>query len=122
MGKEAQKLSNVAKMKILRTKGSGAMSCSKILLVCAKGKSCSKRDSAAVIKSLRKVIAKRNLEDFFTIKKSECFGLCSQGPIIMVAPDGCKYGDVNKADCRDIVKRHAKKKKPIKSLVIAKNR
>ena len=95
-------------------------SCVKSLYVCTKGKACSRRDSDELLKGIKKAIGKRGLEDFYEIKKAECFGLCKHGPIISI--DGAAYGRVTAADCQDIVKRHAKKKKPIKRLVLNKKK
>jgi len=93
-------------------------SCSKELLVCVKGKSCSKNASDNVWKALKKAISKFGLGDFYSIKKAECFGLCKYSPVIVVDTDDCNYGRVKADDCKKIIKRHAKKKKPLKRLVI----
>jgi NADH:ubiquinone oxidoreductase subunit E len=85
-----------------------------------KGKACSRRDSDALIKGLKKAIGKRGLEDFYHVKKAECFGLCKYGPIMSI--DDSIYGKVNKDDCKKIVKWHAKNKKPLKRLLITKKK
>src|ERR1700729_2892423 len=94
-------------------------SCSvKELSVCTKGKSCARQSSDHILKALKKTIAKCDLEDFYKVKKAKCFGLCKYGPIIMVEPEGVGYGGVEPAHLRKIVSRHAKRKKPLKGLVI----
>lgn len=95
-------------------------SCTKSLFICIKGKACSRRDSDDLLKGIKKAIGKRDLTDFYEVKKAECFGLCKHGPIISI--DGAVYGGVTAADCKEIVKRHAKKKKPIKRLVLNKKK
>jgi NADH:ubiquinone oxidoreductase subunit E len=90
-------------------------SCVKSLLICTKGKTCSRRDSAAVLKRLRKIIKKQELGDFYEIQKSGCLGLCRFGPMISV--DYAMYGgDLEKLDYKKILKHHSKRAKPVKPL------
>jgi NADH:ubiquinone oxidoreductase subunit E len=92
-------------------------SCSKSLLICTKGKACSRRDSADLLKGLKKIIKKRGMEDFYEIKKASCFGLCKYGPVISI--DEAMYGgDVPKKD----YKQHSKKSKPVKRLLLSKKK
>jgi len=95
---------------------------SKKILICTEGKTCSKRNSDQLLKGLKKALKKCELEDFFKMKKTGCLGGCEYGPILRIQPDGCMYGFVTKGDCEDIVKRHAKKEKPLKRLKIRKNK
>ncbi|CAN5729796.1 hypothetical protein BH10CYA1_BH10CYA1_50560 [soil metagenome] len=96
-------------------------SCSKSLLVCTKGKACSLRDSADLLKGLKKIIKKRGLEDFYEIRKASCFGLCKYGPVISI-DDAMYGGDVQKSDYKKILKQHSKKSKPVKGLLISKKK
>ncbi len=96
-------------------------SCSKSLIVCTKGKACSRRDSADLLKRLKKIIKKRGWEDFYQIKKAGCFGLCKYGPVISI--DEAIYGgDVQKGDYKKILKQHSKKSEPIKCLLLSKKK
>ena len=96
-------------------------SCSKSLLVCTKGKACSRRDSADLLKQLKKIIKKRGLEDFYKIEKASCFGLCKYGPIISI-DDAMYGGDVQKGDYKKLLKQHSKKSKPVKRLLLSKKK
>lgn len=96
-------------------------SCSKSLLVCTKGKACSLRDSADLLKGLKKIIKKRGWGEFYEIKKASCFGLCKDGPIIAV-DDSMYGGDVQKKDYKKILKQHSKKSKPVKGLLLSKKK
>lgn len=88
-----------------------------LVLVCVKGKTCQKRDSDKVFKSLKKTVEKNSLEDVFKVKKADCFGLCKHGPIVSL--DENSYGGVDKEACADIVKHHMRKRKPIKRLLVS---
>jgi (2Fe-2S) ferredoxin len=94
----------------------------KKILICTRGKTCPKRNSAENLKGMQKALKKYGLEDFFKIKKTDCLGGCKYGPIVRIEPDGCMYGFVTPDDCQDIIKRHAKKKKPLKRLKIRKKK
>jgi (2Fe-2S) ferredoxin len=100
------------------------MGCSKKkkLLVCVKGKSCPRSGSPDVYDCLRKAITGCGLDDVYKIKKAECFGLCKYGPVVKIAPDGAIYGRVDSEDVIKIALRHAKKKKPLKKLLVGKKK
>jgi (2Fe-2S) ferredoxin len=94
----------------------------KKILVCVEGKTCSSRHSDHVLKGIKKAIDKEGLEDFFKVKKTGCLGGCKCGPIVHIEPEDCAYAFVRPEDCRDIVKRHFKKNKPIKRLKLRKKK
>jgi (2Fe-2S) ferredoxin len=99
------------------------MGCSKKkLLVCSKGKSCPKMDSSDLFSRLKKAIATCGLEDYLKVKKVDCLGYCKYGPVVKVEPEGVVYGRLNDEDVVRIALRHAKKKKPVKELVVAKKK
>lgn len=97
-------------------------SCAKKLLVCVKGKSCSRRDSVDIYRKLKRSIEKLDLTEFYEVKKSGCFGLCKFAPIIAVEPEGCTYGLLREKDVGKVVKRHVVKKKPSRKLVSLKRK
>ena len=96
------------------------MACSNLLLVCVKGKKCSKRDGKKVFRALKKRVAKADLADSYRVKKSECFGLCEFAPVISFVFEGLEYGQVTSKDCREIIKHHSRGKAPVKRLLIKK--
>ncbi|MCA9805466.1 MAG: (2Fe-2S) ferredoxin domain-containing protein [Cyanobacteria bacterium HKST-UBA02] len=98
------------------------MGCSNKIIVCTRGKSCKKKDSPKVFKRLKKLIEESELENVFKVSSSDCFGLCKHGPVVRLKPDGLSYGGVNKDDCGEILSRHAKRRKPIKRLLLKKAR
>ncbi len=94
------------------------MSCSNLLLVCTKGKKCAEQHAGQVYRALKKRIAKDDLEDNYEVKKSDCLGLCKYGPVLSFVFEGLQYGKVTKKDCREIIKKHSRGKKPVKKLMI----
>lgn len=97
--------------------------CEKKLLVCVKGKSCSKRNSSRLFDDLKRIVDKFGLNDIYKVKKTDCFGLCKYAPIIAIAPDGCKYGYVGGKDIKSILKRHVSRKKATrKAFIIARSK
>jgi len=100
------------------------MGCSKKkkLLVCVKGKSCPRSGSPDVYDCLKKAIAGCELDNYYKVKKAECFGLCKYGPVVKIDPEGVIYGRVDNDDVIKIALRHAKKKKPLKKLLVGKKK
>jgi (2Fe-2S) ferredoxin len=54
------------------------------------GDCCAKRDSLAILKVIKDTLRERGLdgEGGIMANKSGCFGLCQQGPNIVVYPEG----------------------------------
>jgi (2Fe-2S) ferredoxin len=101
----------------------GAMGDSKKkLLVCVKGKSCHKKDSPDLYDCLKAAIAGCRLDNYYKVKKVDCFGLCQYSPVVKVVPDGAIYGRIGAVDVVKIALRHMKKRKPIKKLAIGKKK
>ena len=98
------------------------MACSNLLLVCVKGKKCSKREGSKVFRALKKRIDKSDLNDEYKVKKSDCFGLCQFAPVISFVFEGLEYGKVTRKDCREIIKSHSRGKRPVKRLLIKKRK
>jgi (2Fe-2S) ferredoxin len=98
------------------------LACSNLLLVCVKGKNCSKRDGSKVFRALKKRIAKADLGSGYKVKKSDCFGLCEYAPVISFVLEGLDYGKVTSKDCREIIKDHSRGKRPVKRLLIKKKK
>ena len=52
-----------------------------------KGLCCSK-DSVGIIQAFMEQIEERSLSDDVMVTNTGCFGICSQGPVVVVYPDG----------------------------------
>ena len=75
------------------------------VMVCA-GTGCTSSESPKVLAAFEKELKAHKLQDEIRIVKTGCFGLCSQGPIVMVCPEGACYSKVTEADVPEIVSEH----------------
>jgi len=94
----------------------------KKLLVCVKGKSCSKADGRNLYDCLKTVVDECSLDDVLKVKKVGCMGMCKHSPVIKVEPDGVFYGKLKTVDALTIALHHMTKRKPLKSLSIDKKK
>ena len=67
---------------------------------------CLSRKSGEIQAALEQEVAKLGLTDSVQVKLSGCPGLCQEGPIIMVEPEGVFYTRVTADDAIDIVQQH----------------
>ncbi|WP_314061729.1 NADH-quinone oxidoreductase subunit NuoF [uncultured Vagococcus sp.] len=77
----------------------------KEILVCA-GTGCIASKSQALIEALEEQLAKNQLTEQVRIVSTGCFGLCAQGPIVIVYPEGVFYHQVKPKEARLIVEKH----------------
>jgi NADP-reducing hydrogenase subunit HndC len=86
------------------------------VLVCA-GTGCTSSGSVALRAKLVEEIAKLGLQDEVRVIETGCFGLCAQGPIIKIYPEGSLYTRVSEADVAEIVSEHLYKGRPVTRLL-----
>ena len=70
--------------------------------VCA-GNACHAVGRAAVTAAFRDQLAERGLSDSVRVVETGCHGLCGQGPIVVVQPQGLLYARVGAADAAGII-------------------
>lgn len=75
------------------------------LLVCG-GTGCTSSKSMKIIDALEEKIKEKNLGNEIKVVKTGCFGLCAEGPIIMVYPDHVMYTLVQLEDVPEIFEEH----------------
>ncbi len=75
------------------------------VLVCA-GTGCTSSNSAKIIEHLNDMVHEKGLENEIKIIKTGCFGLCAEGPIMMIYPDHVMYTRVDIEDVDEIFKSH----------------
>jgi (2Fe-2S) ferredoxin len=68
---------------------------------------------------LKKQVKEMNLQVMRT--KAGCFRICSQGPILVVYPDGIWYARATPERLERILRQHIKEGHPVKEWVIAQN-
>ena len=67
--------------------------------------------------ALDEIVEERGLEDQVAIKGSGCMGLCAEGPLVKVEPEGILYGNVRPEDAEDIIESLGKE--PVERLKVA---
>jgi NADP-reducing hydrogenase subunit HndC len=86
------------------------------VLVCG-GTGCTASNSNKIIDELEVQIKEFKLQDEVKIVKTGCFGLCAEGPIMVVYPEGAMYTMVKVEDIKEIVEEHLLKGRIVKRLL-----
>lgn len=86
------------------------------VLVCA-GTGCTSSNSLKIMDEMETLLKDNSLESEIKIVKTGCFGLCAEGPIVVVYPEGAMYTRVGVADVKDIVEEHLLKGRIVKRLL-----
>ena len=61
-----------------------------------------------IIEKLKALISENGMADEIKVVKTGCFGLCAQGPIMMIYPDHLMYTQVQPEDVEEIFENHVK--------------
>lgn len=86
------------------------------VLICG-GTGCTSSGSIGLMDEFEKCIKEANIENEIKIVKTGCFGLCAEGPIVVIYPEGCMYCRVTKEDIKEIVEEHLVKGRIVKRLL-----
>lgn len=86
------------------------------ILVCH-GTNCSLKTPRAIMQALDKAISDHGLENEAKVVETGCFGLCEQGPTVVIFPDGTLYCKVKPEDAQEIVKEHILKGRVVSRLL-----
>jgi NADH-quinone oxidoreductase subunit F len=70
------------------------------------GTGCSSAGSAQIHKSLVEELSRHGLQDQIEVRRTGCFGFCSQGPIFVIHPEQTFYTHVKPSDVPEIVSEH----------------
>ncbi|MBQ0045510.1 MAG: NADH-quinone oxidoreductase subunit NuoF [Mycoplasma sp.] len=88
----------------------------KQILVCA-STGCLSNKAIEVTEAFEKSVRLHNLSDKVEVSKTGCHGLCSQGPVVLVYPEGIFYRKVKPTDVVRIVEEHLIEGNPVKELI-----
>lgn len=86
------------------------------VLVCG-GTGCTSSNSEKIIMELDAQLSKNQLEKEVKVVRTGCFGLCAEGPIVVVYPEGAMYTMVKVEDIKEIVEEHLLKGRIVKRLL-----
>lgn len=78
--------------------------------------SCSQNGCNEVLQAFWQELQRRNLFERIAITYSGCLGPCSQGPNVLVYPEGVMYNKVTKDDVAAIFDQHLLGDKPVARL------
>ena len=87
------------------------------ILVCG-GTGCTSCNSMKIMELLQEKINVSKIENEVKVIKTGCFGLCAQGPIVVVYPEGSMYVQVKPEDIDEIVSEHLIKGRIVKRLLL----
>lgn len=86
------------------------------VLVCG-GTGCTSSNSEKIRQEFITQLDKHNLDKEVKVVTTGCFGLCAQGPIVIVYPEGAMYTMVRVEDVPEIVEEHLMKGRLVKRLM-----
>ncbi|MES9812516.1 MAG: (2Fe-2S) ferredoxin domain-containing protein [Candidatus Thiodiazotropha sp.] len=83
--------------------------------------SCGQKNCAEVAEEFYWHLQERQLFNKIHVTTSSCLGPCSEGPSVLVYPEGVMYGGVKKADVASIFDEHLLNGKPVDRLLVSKD-
>ncbi len=86
------------------------------VLVCC-GTGCTASQSPQIIEKMDEELKTHGLEKEIKVVKTGCFGLCAEGPIMVVYPEGVMYYHVSVKDVPEIVSEHLLKGRYVQRLM-----
>lgn len=78
--------------------------------------SCAQKQAAEVAEEFYLQLQQRQLFDKIAVSTSSCFGPCSEGPSVLVYPEGVMYRRVSKDDVAEIFDQHLLNGEPVQRL------
>jgi NADH dehydrogenase (quinone) len=90
------------------------------VLICT-GTGCSSSNSPAIRKRFEECIRNAGLENEIKVVRTGCFGLCENGPICIVYPEGAFYSHIKVDDVERIVSEHLVKGRVVADLLYKKS-
>ena len=88
-----------------------------VMLCC--GKQCEQEEERSLLQYLKQRISEEELErgeGAVRANRAGCLGVCQQGPIMVVHPDGVWYCNLNKGNIDRIIDEHFKQGKIVEEL------
>lgn len=81
--------------------------------------SCGHKNAADVAAEFFAQLQQRQLFDRVLVSTTSCLGPCSEGPSVLVYPEGVMYGGVTRQDVAEIFDEHLEKGRPVERLRMA---
>ena len=77
---------------------------------------CHTKEGVAVMSKFMEEIEERGIGGEVFLSNSGCFGICEQGPVVVVYPDNVWYGSVTLDDVTEILDSHIEGGSPVAHL------
>jgi (2Fe-2S) ferredoxin len=97
----------------------GLSEATKHLFLCLGPECCDRKEGEALWDFVKKRLKDSGLRVMRT--KAECFRICTDGPLLVVYPDGTWYSKVTPARFERILQEHLLDGKPVQEWIIARN-
>ena len=81
------------------------------------GAGCHSSGSGRLLEKFRELAERDGMGEEVCAVRTGCFGLCSDGPIIVIQPENIMYAKVQPEDVEEIWESHIKRGKPVERLV-----
>ena len=85
------------------------------MLVCG-GTGCTSSSSPVIISKFNELLEQKGIADKVKVVRTGCFGLCENGPIVIVYPEGTYYNRVSVEDVEEIVNEDLLADRPVERL------
>ena len=86
------------------------------VLVCC-GTGCTSSNSAKIMDRFSDLLPKNGLDKEVKVVKTGCFGLCAEGPVVVIYPEGVMYYRVTPEDVSEIIAEHLLKGRYVQRLM-----
>ncbi len=86
------------------------------VLVCC-GTGCTSSSSPKIMEKFDELLPSYGLDKEIKVVKTGCFGLCAEGPVVVIYPEGVMYYRVSPEDVNEIVSEHLLKGRYVKRLM-----
>ncbi|MBQ7308366.1 MAG: NADH-quinone oxidoreductase subunit NuoF [Clostridia bacterium] len=87
------------------------------ILICSSTGCHHSQNYGEILDTFHNLIKEHGLEEKVQLVKTGCFGLCAQGPIVLVYPGQVFYSKVKLGDVKDIIEQHIINGKPVERLL-----
>ncbi|MCB1774541.1 MAG: (2Fe-2S) ferredoxin domain-containing protein [Gammaproteobacteria bacterium] len=81
---------------------------------------CSHKAAPEVAEEFFWQLQQRQLFDKVQVSTTSCLGPCSEGPSVLVYPEGIMYAGVGKDDVAEIFDQHLQNDQPVERLLVSK--
>lgn len=67
---------------------------------------CHSNESTEIVTNFMESLEENDLSGEVMVTNTGCFGICNEGPIVVIYPEGTWYGKVSADDVEEIVEEH----------------